>query len=90
MADLKVGAGWLGRRSDGCLMHVLPGTTAPSLLSVDEVAEYLGYKTDTVLRHVRRGTIPGRKVGGRWYIRVVDLEAMFAPSTLLEPTQVSA
>jgi len=90
MANLKVGTGWLGRCSDGGLMHVLPGTTAPSLLSIDEVAEYLGYKADTVLRHVRRGTIPGRKVGGRWYIRVVDLEAMFAPSTSLEPAQVPA
>ncbi len=43
-----------------------------------EAADLLGLSLRTVMRHLASGTIPGKKLGGRWRIRRVDLDAALA------------
>ena len=38
----------------------------PSILTVDEVAEYLRIPVSSVYRLAQEGRIPSDKVGGRW------------------------
>jgi len=45
------------------------------LLTVKEVAEYLNVHELTVRRHLESGKLKGYKVGNRWRIKRVDLEA---------------
>lgn len=44
-------------------------------LSAEQAAEYLHLHLDTVRRLLRRGLLPGRKVGKKWRIRKPDLDA---------------
>lgn len=44
-------------------------------LSAEQAAEYLHLHLDTVRRLLRRGLLPGRKVGKEWRIRKPDLDA---------------
>ena len=46
-------------------------------LSVSQVAEELGVSRKTVLRRLRRGELPGKKLGSRWRIPRAELERMF-------------
>jgi excisionase family DNA binding protein len=39
------------------------------LISVDEVAQFLGIKRDTVYKLISRRGLPGRKVGRLWKFR---------------------
>lgn len=43
-------------------------------LSAAEVAELLGCDISTVRRHIYKGAIPARRVGGVWIIRRSDVE----------------
>lgn len=43
-------------------------------LSAAEAAVLLGCDISTVRRHIYKGTIPARRVGGVWIIRRSDLE----------------
>ncbi|HUC36021.1 MAG TPA: helix-turn-helix domain-containing protein [Acidimicrobiales bacterium] len=47
----------------------------PQLARPEEVAEYLGFTVDAVQRQLRRGELPGVKVGGRWFVHVGRLRA---------------
>lgn len=48
-----------------------PERTLPPrpVLTVPEVAEYLGEPVSRVLKRLRRGNLPGEKFGGRWEVR---------------------
>ena len=54
----------------------------PQLLSPEEASEYLGISAYTIRERLKRGEIPGRKHGGRWLIRVVDLVQYVEPNNL--------
>lgn len=47
-------------------------------LSVAETARRLGRSTEQVRRYLREGRLPGRRVGGQWFVAAADLAA-FAP-----------
>ena len=52
----------------------------PQLLTVDEVAELLRTKRDSVYRHAARGEIPGHKIGRVWrFPRAVIDEFLTSP-----------
>ncbi len=50
-------------------------------LTVSEVAEQLGVHYMTAYRYVRLGSLPARKVGNRWQVRLEDVAAFRARQT---------
>jgi excisionase family DNA binding protein len=46
------------------------------LLSVDEVAKMFGTSTDAVRGWLKRGTLPGKKIGRRVFVEAGVLEAL--------------
>ena len=55
-----------------------------SCLSIGEVAKYLGLTVSTVYRLVKRGAIPGFKVGGQWRFAQDNLEAWIVDRMTIE------
>jgi excisionase family DNA binding protein len=47
----------------------------PQLATPQEIADYLGVTVETVQRMLRRGDVPGTKLGGRWYVHLGHLAA---------------
>lgn len=47
---------------------------APRFLTALEAAAYLGIGRNTVSQLVKRGELPGRRIGGRFYIPREELE----------------
>ncbi len=47
------------------------------LLSVGDVAKFLGIKPDTVYKWIERHGLPGRKVGRIWKFRQDEVDAWF-------------
>ena len=47
-------------------------------MTVQDVAEYLNVDPKTVYRMVKRGDLPGFKVGGSWRFQKEDLDAWIA------------
>jgi excisionase family DNA binding protein len=45
------------------------------LISVAETAKLLGRSTEQVRRYLREGELPGRRLGGQWFIDRTDAEA---------------
>jgi excisionase family DNA binding protein len=45
------------------------------LVSVEDVAEYIGVKRDTVRNWIRQGLIPGYKIGKLWKLKMPEVEA---------------
>lgn len=43
-------------------------------LSVDEIAEHLGVKTDTVYKWLQRKDMPGHKVGRLWKFQQTEID----------------
>jgi excisionase family DNA binding protein len=43
-------------------------------LSVDDIAEYLGIKRETVYLWIRSKKMPGQKVGRLWKFKVSDVD----------------
>ena len=43
-------------------------------LSVNEIADYLGVKRDTIYKWINRKQLPGHKVGRLWKIRKKDVD----------------
>ncbi len=43
-------------------------------LSVDEIAEYLGIKRDTVYKWIDRRKMPGHKVGSLWKFQKSEID----------------
>lgn len=48
-------------------------------LTPADVAVLLGLSERTIKRYISDGTIPAKKLGGRWIIRRVDLDRVLAP-----------
>ena len=44
------------------------------MLTVAETAKALARSTEQVRRYLREGTLPGRRVGGQWFIEVAAVE----------------
>ena len=55
-----------------------------SCLSIGEVAKYLGLTVSTVYRLVKRGAIPGFKVGWQWRFTQDNLEAWIVDQMTIE------
>jgi len=43
-------------------------------LSVDEIAQYLGIKQDTVYKWIKRKKLPAHKVGRLWKLRISEID----------------
>lgn len=48
------------------------------ILSPEEAANYLQVHPQTIYRNLRRGRLPGGKVGNQWRIRKSDLDRFLA------------
>lgn len=58
-----------------------------SLLTVEQVVESLGLCRKTVLHHLAAGRLPGRKIGGRWFVLESALMAALTPAAAPTPAQ---
>ncbi len=54
-----------------------------NLLSLKEVAAYLGISKQSLYRMVKGGTIPAYKVGGAWRFRLSEIEEFLRHSSNL-------
>src|SRR5918997_26416 len=45
------------------------------LITVAETAKLLGRSTEQVRRYLREGELPGRRLGGQWFIDRADADA---------------
>lgn len=52
----------------------------PQLYTPEEVASYLGVSACTVRACLNAGELPGRKCGGQWLIRAIDLASYVEPN----------
>jgi len=52
------------------------------LLTPEEAAVLLRLNRETVYRNLRRGVLPGTKLGGQWRISKSALESLFHPAQL--------
>ena len=50
----------------------------PQLLSIRQVADYLGVSTRTIRREIKGGQLPGHRVGRQIRVREVDVAAYLA------------
>lgn len=48
---------------------------ATGLLTVAETAKLLRRSTEQVRRYLREGSLPGRRLGGQWFVHQTDTEA---------------
>ena len=53
------------------------------LLTPEEAAAMLRLNRETIYRNLRRGKLPGIKLGGQWRISKSRLESMLAANPLL-------
>ena len=51
---------------------------ADSLITVSDTAKLLGRSTEQVRRYLREGELPGRRLGGQWFIDRTDAEAFLS------------
>lgn len=51
-------------------------TSVPELLSVTQVAEYLGVSRQAVLQRLEHGSLTGRKVGSAWAVPAAAVRAI--------------
>jgi len=56
-------------------------------ISVNEAARRLGRSLEQVRRYLREGKLPGRRIGGQWFIEEEAL-AVWRPSRRKAPTRV--
>jgi excisionase family DNA binding protein len=71
----------LGRTEASASLLVQP-VRLPQLVTPEEAAGYLGISPYTVRERLKEGSLPGRKHGARWLIRVVDLVDYVEPNNL--------
>ena len=48
---------------------------APDVMTLDEAAAFLRVIPQTILRQLRKGALPGVKIGSRWRLSRLALEA---------------
>jgi excisionase family DNA binding protein len=58
-----------GREGDAVTDHL------GEMLTVAETAKALARSTEQVRRYLREGALPGRRVGGQWFIEAATVEA---------------
>ena len=56
-------------------------------LSVDEIAEHLGVKPDTVYKWLDRKKMPGHKVGRLWKFKIEEVDDWVKSGAAGESTQ---
>lgn len=61
------------------MWHIIMSMSERAFLRLNEVAELLGVSPQAVRMLVYRGSLPAFKLGGRLYIRSVDLQNAFKP-----------
>ena len=64
--------------------NISEGNVSKQCLSIGAVADYLGLTVSTVYRLVKRGAIPGFKVGGQWRFTQENLEAWIVDRMTIE------
>ena len=65
----------------GDVMNKRSKLEAPDVMNVAEAAAYLRVIPQTILRQLRKGALPGIKVGSRWRLSRLALEAHLAQVT---------
>jgi len=45
-------------------------------LTVAETAKLMGRSTEQIRRYLREGVLPGRRLGGQWFVDRADVDAM--------------
>lgn len=55
-------------------MNASNGKSSSRWMSVDEVAEHLGVKRDTVYKWIERRGLPAHKAGRLWKFRVEEVD----------------
>ena len=45
----------------------------PQLMSPQEAADYIGVHINTMFRWLKEGTVPGVRLGSRWFINAAQL-----------------
>lgn len=55
------------------------------LLTPEEAAAMLRLNRETIYRNLRRGVLPGTKLGGQWRISRTKLESMLGSAQLSTP-----
>ena len=65
-------------------------TELKSVLTLQEVAEYLRIHEMTAYRFCRLGKIPAFRVGGRWRCKLKDLEALMQNRTITNNSESQA
>ncbi len=55
--------------------EALAWLSLPDVVPIPALADHLKLHPSTVRGHLRAGRLPGRKVGGRWYVTRRDLLA---------------
>ena len=45
-------------------------------LTVAETAKLMGRSTEQIRRYLREGVLPGRRLGGQWFVDRPDVDAM--------------
>jgi excisionase family DNA binding protein len=58
---------------DRALIDALRRVALPDVCRVEDLAQHLRLASPTIRRLLRSGTIPGRKLGGRWFVARLDL-----------------
>lgn len=67
---------------------LLDQLSLPDIVPVERLAEHLRLSRSTVREHLRRGALPGRKIGGRWFVTRRDLLAFLeAPQVVAFPSR---
>jgi excisionase family DNA binding protein len=70
------------REAKGCSAPTVEPTLLPQIYNTEQAAQYLGISPDAVLYRLKKGLLPGRKHGGRWVIRAIDLAQFVEPNNL--------
>jgi excisionase family DNA binding protein len=45
-------------------------------LTVAETAKLMGRSTEQIRRYLREGVLPGRRLGGQWFVDRLDVDAL--------------
>ena len=54
-------------------VNALRSLSLPDIVSAERLAHHLNVSPTTVRAHLRRGDLPGRKIGRRWFVSRRDL-----------------
>jgi excisionase family DNA binding protein len=55
-----------------------------ALVKIQHASKALGLTNQTLRKWIRKGTLAGEKIGGRWYVHRVALDRMLATQLSVE------